>query len=99
MQCKCASDKQLQKFIHSAELRLGGRKINTNLMRGSKTNSTVVLSTQISRRSGAEEKSRQRSVCVCGGGVEETHMGRKKQVKKTKEGEELKMGGSENYIN
>lgn len=37
-------------------------------------------------------------MCVWGG-VEETHMGRKKQVKKTKEGEELKMGGSENYIN
>lgn len=64
-------------------------------MRGSKTNSTVVLSTQNSRESRAEEKSRQRSVCVCVGGevVEETHMGRKKQVKKTKEGEELKMGG------
>lgn len=58
MQCKRPSDKQLKKFIHSAELQLGGRKINTNLMRGSKTNSTVVLSTQNTRERGErrEEK-------------------------------------------
>lgn len=59
LQCKCASDKQLKKFIHSAELQLGGRKINTNLMRGSKTNSTVVLSTQNSRERGGGERKEQ----------------------------------------
>lgn len=56
MQCKCTSDKQLKKFIHSAELRLDGRKINTNPMRGSKTNSTVVLSTQKSWERRGEER-------------------------------------------
>lgn len=45
-QCKCASDKQSKKFIHSEELQPDGRKINTNLMNGCKTNSTVELSAQ-----------------------------------------------------
>lgn len=55
VQCKCTSDKQLKKFIHSAGLRLGGRKINSNLMSGSKTDSTVVLSTENSRERRAEQ--------------------------------------------
>lgn len=80
MQCKCTSDKQLKKFIHSAELWLGGRKINTNLMRGSKTNSTVVLSTQNTQRRGEERrgqiKTKERGI----GGMLE----RMEQVKKTK---------------
>lgn len=58
LQCKCSSDKQLKKFIHSAELQLSGRKINTNLMRGSKTNSAVVLSTQNSREREGERRGR-----------------------------------------
>lgn len=40
------NDKHPKKFIHSAEVQLSGRKINTNLMRGCKANSAAVLSTQ-----------------------------------------------------
>lgn len=77
MLCKRASDKQLKKFIHSANLRFGGRKINTNLMRGSKTNSTVVLSTQTSweRRGRKVERNKRGN----------RKMGGKQPVKKDRE--------------